>query len=189
MFQLPQLASLSGSLPHERRHSDGPDSAVKSGGYGRVGGLRASGSSSMRPPSDKSSKSERRRRKSESMAKKSVTKASELMYLVPHNKEEAKQYKSVLVFCDVKLKEGAARRRNTVDKGPDVAASAACCHVLDTLCDSATPPHTPREPSAAPAAARGQHPRQRALTDPCEACAQGRATLAAVPEDCDEAAG
>ena len=137
MFQLPQLASLNESLPHEsRRNSDGPSASRKSGGYGRVGSLGASGvtGASARPPSGKASKAERRRRKSESMAKSKVSKAAELMYLVPHNKEEAKQYKSVLVFCDVKLKEGAARRRNTVDKGPDVAASAACCHVLDTLC-------------------------------------------------------
>lgn len=137
MFQLPQLSSLNGSLPHERRYSDGPDRERRSGGYGRVGSIGTEPGSSMRPPSgsSKTAKAERRRRKSESMAKKSVTKASELMYLVPHNKEEANQYKSVLVFCDVKLKEGASRRRNSVDKGPDVAASAACCHVLDTLCD------------------------------------------------------
>ena len=149
MFQLPQLASLNGSLPHERRHSDGHhagDSERRSSGYGRVGSIGTEPGSSMRPPSgpSKTAKAERRRRKSESMAKKSVTKASELMYLVPHNKDEAKQYKSVLVFCDVKLKEGASRRRNSVDKGPDVAASAACCHVLDTLCDDTA--HHPAQP-------------------------------------------
>ena len=107
----------------------------------------------MRPPSgsSKASKSERRRRKSEGMAKKAVTKASELMYLVPHNKEEAAQYKSVLVFCDVKLKEGASRRRNSVDKGPDVAASAACCHVLDELYAPMQPPPGPRLRNLTPA--------------------------------------
>ena len=65
-------------------------------------------------------------------------KPSDLMYLVPHDKEEAKAYKSVLVFCDVKLREGRLKRRKA--GGPEISATAACCHTLDELAGPLWPP-------------------------------------------------
>ena len=127
MFQLPALPSLAGPLPHEQRmHTSAPldgshsrgSSARPHSDNGRRRSKGAAGSRSSKPRSAKLAK---------------ATKPADLMYLVPHNKEEAKQYKSILVFCDVKLREGSVRRRKVADGGPDTAATAACCHVLDEL--------------------------------------------------------
>jgi hypothetical protein len=65
--------------------------------------------------------------------------ANELMLLVPGNREEAKQFKSILVFCDVKLKEARLKRRS-MDSGPHHEATAACCHVIDRLAGPLWPP-------------------------------------------------
>ena len=150
MFQLPALPSIAGPLPHERdpersqMNSSAP-TPLKSGELsGRSArsarGSDASARSEAGRSGGKKSKSRRRSSSASMMSKSRPKKASDLMYLVPHDKEEAKQYKSVLVFCDVKLREGAARRRSTVDQGPDVAATAACCHAIDELCVHACPP-------------------------------------------------
>lgn len=153
MFKLPELPSLTQTLPHERerrRHSEFGQ-RTGSGGGGRhttpPGGdalqqLAATMPAPQRPQSEPSDAAAARRRQTKARYTRLKAKeASQLMFLVPHNREEHKQYKSILVFCDVKLKEAAMTRKGTaVDVGPHETATAACCHVLDKLAGPLWPP-------------------------------------------------
>lgn len=150
MYRLPKLSSLEAPLPHERLNASG--SVAEDEGRRRNSSMSHGSSSSRhgraRPQSD--DRAVRRRASKQRGGAKDgrgskytrgakATKAADLLYLVPRDKEEARMYKSVLVFCDVKLREGAAKRRLAGGGSggglgaPDAAATAACCHAIDEL--------------------------------------------------------